>query len=273
MESGEVYFLRSSPLAASFYMPWQRRLFKGKKVYALVDDAGELVVQNGRVPMKYSEAEDAKQYAAHPANISAPLGNDRATPSRKKRPAASKTAAPKPASGAQASLFGAPSGTKSPATAIQPGDAARVSTQVPAELRDYPPAEDGIIEVYTDGACSGNPGPCGYGLLIRQGSTYREVSEYLGVGTNNIAELTAIGVALAMIEDKSAPLRIYTDSTYAIGVLTKNWKAKANTALIMGIRAQISEFEDLALIKVKGHAGHPLNERADMLATSSLVGH
>ena len=252
-------------------MPWQRRLFKGKKVYALVDAAGELVVENGRVPMKYSEAEDAKQYAAHPGNLSAVSGNDTATPPKRTRPAAQKAAAKKPASTSQPSLFGTASGTKSLAPAIQLSDAARVSSEVPAELRDYKPVEDGIIEVYTDGACSGNPGPCGYGLLIRQGSDYREISEYLGVGTNNIAELTAIGVALAMIEDKSTPLRIYTDSTYAIGVLTKNWKAKANTSLIMGIRARISEFEDLALIKVKGHAGHPLNERADTLATSSLV--
>src|SRR5690554_2254429 len=252
-------------------MSWQRRLFKGKKVYAQVDEAGELMLENGRVAMKYSDAEDAKQYAAHPGNLSAPLGDDTATPAKKTRPSAPKTAPKKSAPTVQPSLFGNASGTKSPAPPIQLSDAARVSTEVPAELQGYRPVEDGIIEVYTDGACSGNPGPCGYGLLIRQGSDYREISEYLGVGTNNIAELTAIGVALAMIEDKSTPLRIYTDSTYAIGVLTKNWKAKANTSLIMGIRARISEFEDLALIKVKGHAGHPLNERADTLATSSLV--
>jgi ribonuclease HI len=241
---------------------WQRRYFKGKKVYAKVDEAGELVVEDGRVPMKYSASEGAKIYAASPRNLSGPLDEDdrpakeaRSTNSRKK--SRSKAAA---------------SGTKSPDAPIQASAAALVSTELPDELLAYPAVEDGIVEVYTDGACSGNPGPCGYGLLMRRGAEYREISQYLGTGTNNIAELTAIRVALENVEDKTQPVRIYTDSTYAIGVLTKNWKAKANRELIMGIRALISEFEDLRLIKVKGHAGHPLNERADTLATSSLIG-
>ncbi|AWV89390.1 ribonuclease HI [Bradymonas sediminis] len=257
-------------MAARFQMAWQRRFFKGKKVYALVDEAGELVVKNGRVPMKYSDSEGAKEYAASPRNLSGPVDSAGNVAEKKSASAPRKSSSKASAARAKTPRAQMLPGTNSAAIPIQLGPTARVSTEVPAELRGYKPVEDGIIEVYTDGACSGNPGPCGYGLLIRQGSDYREVSEYLGKGTNNIAELMAIGVTLTMIEDKSAKVRIYTDSTYSIGVLTKNWKAKANTELIMGIRALVSEFEDLTLIKVKGHAGHPLNERADTLATSSL---
>lgn len=258
-------------MATRSEMVWQRRLFKGKKVYAQVNEAGEFVLENGRVPMKYSAAEDAKQYAANPRNLSGPLDADGNAPLKTSAPASSRSTTRSSSSKSKTPRAQILPGTNPAPISIQPSDKARVSTEVPSELRDYQPVEAGIIEVYTDGACSGNPGPCGYGLLVREGETYREISEYLGTGTNNIAELTAIGVALATIEDKSAPVRIYTDSSYSIGVLTKNWKAKANTALIMGIRAQISEFQDLKLIKVKGHAGHPLNERADTLATSSLV--
>lgn len=240
-------------------MPWDRRYFKGSKVYVEIDEDGELVVDGGRVQMKYSPGEDAKVYRAGVRNVSGPLDEDgKPQPSK----AGKKS---KKSSGSKKST-----GTKAAQHQIQPTEAAKVSTEVPDELISYPPPEDGIVEVYTDGACSGNPGPCGYGLLMRDGDSYREINQYLGTGTNNIAELTAIKVALENVEDKSRPVRIYTDSSYSIGVLTKGWKAKANRELILGIRDLLSEFDDVKLIKVKGHAGHPLNERADDLATSTL---
>lgn len=245
-------------------MTWQQRYFKGKKVWAKVDAHGELLLEDGRVPMKYSAAEDAKIYGANPRNLSGPLDASGAPEkaSAKKDGAAEKAASPKKERGA---------GTKLVAPQLQTSAPQQVSTQTPESLQGCAPPAKGVIEVYTDGACSGNPGPCGYGLLMRDGAQYREISQYLGIGTNNIAELTAIGVALENIADKTRPVRIYTDSSYSIGVLTKGWKAKANVELIQGIRAQLAEFEDLRLIKVKGHAGHPLNERADTLATSSLA--
>ncbi len=237
-------------------MPWERRYFKGKKVYVQVDDSGELIVENGRVPMKYSPAEDAKVYNAGMRNISGPLGEDGQPQKQRSQSGSSKS-----------------SGTKSPDHQIQPTEAAQVSTEIPDELLSYPRPEDGVVEVYTDGACSGNPGPCGYGLLMRDGDAYREISQYLGIGTNNIAELTAIKVALENVADKSRPVRVHTDSRYSIGVLVDGWKAKANRELILEIREMIAHFDDLKLIKVKGHAGQPLNERADTLATSTLHGH
>lgn len=232
-------------------MPWQRRYFKGNKVWVEVDDEGNLAVEDGRVPMKYSESEDAKTYGASPRNISGPLDDE----------------------GRPRSKSGKSKGTKTPDRQIQPTEAAQVSEQVPDEIAGVEFPEEGIVEIYTDGACSGNPGPCGYGLLIRDGFEYREICQYLGRGTNNIAELTAIKVALEQIEDQSRPVRIYTDSRYSIGVLVDGWKAKANRELILEIRELIGTFDDVELIKVKGHSGHPLNERADTLATSTLDGH
>jgi len=66
------------------------------------------------------------------------------------------------------------------------------------------------------------------------------------------------------------PVRIYTDSSYAHGLLALGWKARANQELVKAIRETISNFKDLKLIKVKGHAGHAENEQADFLATSAI---
>lgn len=129
------------------------------------------------------------------------------------------------------------------------------------------------IIVYTDGACSGNPGPAGLGAVIMNGDDREELSEYLGDGTNNIAELTAILRVLEVLdtaESRVRPVRIHTDSSYSIGVLTKNWKAKANQELIATIRDVAGKFRYLQFIKVKGHAGVPENERADELARQAI---
>jgi ribonuclease HI len=239
---------------------WQRRYFKGKEVWVEVDHRGDPIVKNGRIPMRYQNHDDAKIYSASPRNVSS-----------------------KPADLIDAEEeFGLPEdlaepkGTKPKAKAITPPDGLdepgepRVSEEVPEELLDLGLPVPGIIELYTDGACSGNPGPCGLGVVLRDKDLYKEVSQYLGLGTNNIAELTAIQVALTLVEDRKRPVRLYSDSTYCIGVLSKGWKAKKNRELILAIRELIQEFSDLQFRKVKGHSGHPFNERADFLATSSL---
>ena len=66
------------------------------------------------------------------------------------------------------------------------------------------------------------------------------------------------------------PVRIFTDRSYAYGVLTLGWKARKNQSVVKNIRETISKFKDLKIIKVKGHAGHSENERADFLATSAI---
>ena len=127
------------------------------------------------------------------------------------------------------------------------------------------------IHVWTDGACTGNPGPAGAGVVIVDGETRRELSEYLGQGTNNIAELTAILRGLEAVADRSRPVVVYSDSAYSIGLLSQGWKAKANAELVEQLRAVCRQFADLRFVKVAGHAGIPLNERTDQLAREAIT--
>lgn len=129
---------------------------------------------------------------------------------------------------------------------------------------------DGSIIVYADGACSGNPGPSGIGVVVQDGSVRKELSRYLGEGTNNIAELTALLEAANVIDAPERPVRMHTDSRYAIGVLTQGWKAKANQELVARTKQALSRLRDLQLIHVPGHAGVVLNERADALAVQAV---
>jgi ribonuclease HI len=130
---------------------------------------------------------------------------------------------------------------------------------------------DAKFVAYTDGACSGNPGPAGLGVVLTEDGARRELSEYLGIGTNNVAELTAILRALEGVGRSAEPMLVHTDSQYAIGVLTKGWKAKANQQLIADIKERMRNFPKLTLVYVKGHAGIPLNERADQLARAAVT--
>ena len=135
-----------------------------------------------------------------------------------------------------------------------------------AEIR--PP--ESTVQLWTDGACTGNPGPAGAGVLYRYQGVERVLSEYLGEGTNNIAELTAILRGLEMVDDTTLSVDVMTDSSYCIGLLTKGWKAKANQALVATLRGKMAQFSDVRMVKVKGHAGIPDNERADELARQAV---
>ena len=122
---------------------------------------------------------------------------------------------------------------------------------------------------YTDGACSGNPGPAGCGVRVEytDGRAVESV-DYLGTATNNVGELTGVLRALEIVPAAKS-LVVYTDSQYAIGVLQKGWKAKANVELIAKIRVAMKG-RAIELRYVKGHAGHPGNERADALAREAV---
>jgi ribonuclease HI len=128
------------------------------------------------------------------------------------------------------------------------------------------------IHVYTDGASRGNPGPAGIGVVLQHGGERREISAPIGETTNNIAELMAIAAGLAAVADKRLPVKLYTDSSYAHGVLCLDWKPKKNLELIAAVRAAMAEFRDLEIIKVPGHRGVAANERADQLATAAARG-
>jgi ribonuclease HI len=132
------------------------------------------------------------------------------------------------------------------------------------------PLPENAIHVWTDGACSGNPGPAGIGVVVIDGDTRKEIGEYIGEATNQVAELKAIEHGLTDVTDRTRPVIVYSDSAYAIGLLTKPWKAKANVELVERLRALTKEFADLRFIKVIGHAGVAENERCDQLATSAV---
>ena len=108
-------------------------------------------------------------------------------------------------------------------------------------------------------------------MVIVDGAERRELSEFLGDGTNNIAELMAILRGLQEVKDRARPVYVYSDSEYSIGLLTKNWKAKKNIELIAELRDLCRTFRDLHFVKVAGHAGIPLNERTDQLARDAIV--
>ncbi len=126
------------------------------------------------------------------------------------------------------------------------------------------------IIIYTDGACSGNPGPCGLGVVLIDGDKRRELSKYLGQGTNNIGELSAIGAAADAVPAGDRPLRIHTDSKYCIGVLSQGWTANSNQELVAEVKAALAQHSDWELIWVKAHSGVALNERADKLACQAV---
>ena len=148
---------------------------------------------------------------------------------------------------------------------IEVGEAAPPSKQASTEA----PAD--AIHVWTDGACTGNPGPAGLGVVILDGKERRELSEYLGHATNNIAELMAIMRGLEEVRDRERPVLVYSDSAYSIGLLSKNWKAKANVELIDKLRQLLKKFSDVRFVKVLAHSGIALNERVDELARQAVT--
>jgi ribonuclease HI len=107
-------------------------------------------------------------------------------------------------------------------------------------------------------------------VLVSPDGKMHEGREYLGEATNNVAELTAILRALEWIPREARAILVHTDSQYAIGVLQKGWKAKANSELVARTKRVLQE-RGARLSYVPGHAGVPLNERADELAREAIT--
>ncbi len=138
-----------------------------------------------------------------------------------------------------------------------------------------------VAEIFTDGACSGNPGPGGWGALLRWGSKERELFGGEKDTTNNRMELTAVIKALETLS-RPVKVRLFTDSTYVMQGITKwihgwkknGWKTSAkepvkNEDLWRALDAAVQRHE-VEWRWVKGHAGHPENERADALANKGV---
>ena len=137
------------------------------------------------------------------------------------------------------------------------------------------------VEIFTDGACSGNPGPGGWGAILRYNSAEKELSGGEPATTNNRMEMMAAIMALEALK-RPAAVDLHTDSTYLRDGITKwihgwkrnGWKTAAkkpvkNVDLWQRLE-QALERHDVAWHWVKGHAGHPENERADVLARQGL---
>ena len=141
--------------------------------------------------------------------------------------------------------------------------------KVPVTSAPVTPVSDVLppntVVIYTDGGASPNPGPAGCGILMMYGGHTLEIWEYLEKTTNNVAELTAILRALEHIKNKSLPILIYSDSSYAIGVLTGQMKATKNLDLIAQVRNEMAQCSRLQLLKVKAHVGIAHNEHVDKL--------
>lgn len=124
------------------------------------------------------------------------------------------------------------------------------------------------IYLYTDGAASGNPGPGGYGVVLKCGPLCKEISGGFRKTTNNRMELLAVIKGLEAIRWNGADVQVFSDSTYVVNTITQNWKRKKNNDLWDRLDALMPNF-NLKFNWIKGHAGHPENERCDRLAVEA----
>jgi ribonuclease HI len=134
-----------------------------------------------------------------------------------------------------------------------------------------------MIEIFTDGASSGNPGPGGYGVILRSGQHYKELSEGFRKTTNNRMELLAVIKGLEAIKVAKQDVMIFSDSKYVIDSIEKRWvygwvqkgfKDKKNKDLWMRY-LEVSKLHNIKFTWVRGHNGHPENERCDVLAVAA----
>lgn len=124
------------------------------------------------------------------------------------------------------------------------------------------------VRIYTDGACSGNPGPAGWAAILSCGEHEQEVVGGAVESTNNRAEVMAVIVGLQALK-RSCQVMVITDSQYVIGVLDLGWKRKVNHDVLSQADALLAE-HDVTFVKVKGHAGDEMNERCDQAARAEV---
>ena len=139
------------------------------------------------------------------------------------------------------------------------------------------------VDIFTDGACSGNPGPGGWGAILRYGKVEKELSGGNVQTTNNQMEMIAVIEALKLLKEP-CDITLTTDSQYVVkgmtqwlnGWIANGWKNASKKPVanqdLWQILADLSKKHQIQFKWVKGHAGHPENERCDVLATSAADG-
>ena len=134
-----------------------------------------------------------------------------------------------------------------------------------------------MIKIYTDGAAQGNPGPGGYGVIMKYKDFEKELSEGFRLTTNNRMELLAVIKGLEAIKKDGIPVTIYSDSQYVVnsvekgwiwGWVKKNFKDKANADL-WKLYIPLHQKFSPKFVWIRGHAGHVENERCDRLAVAA----
>ena len=145
-------------------------------------------------------------------------------------------------------------------------------------------SDDNVITIYTDGACSGNPGPGGWGAILMSGAHRKELKGGASETTNNKMELFAAISALEALK-RSSRVALHTDSTYVMKGISEwihNWKKRgwktASKKPVKNVELwqrldEARDRHDVSWHWVKGHAGHPENERADELAREGMAEH
>ena len=138
------------------------------------------------------------------------------------------------------------------------------------------------ITIYTDGACSGNPGPGGWGAILMFGDTKKEISGGLDNTTNNVMELTAVIESLKILK-RPCKVDLYSDSAYVVnaflqkwiyGWIKKNWKTAGNDPVknkeLWQELYSLTQKHNVEFIKVKGHSDNEFNNRCDELARGEI---
>lgn len=138
-----------------------------------------------------------------------------------------------------------------------------------------------MIRLYTDGAAQGNPGPGGYGAILKFGSHSKELSQGYRHTTNNRMELLAVIAGLEAIKKLGMPVTVYSDSKYVVEAVKQGWlwgwekkdfKNKKNPDLWKRY-IPLHKKHKPEFVWIKGHAGHTENERCDQLAVSAAEGY
>lgn len=137
-----------------------------------------------------------------------------------------------------------------------------------------------MIELFTDGSSRGNPGPGGYGVVLKSGSHRKEMSAGYRMTTNNRMELLAVITGLEALKRPGSDVTVYSDSSYVCDAVNKGWvfgwekklfAKKKNPDLWIRF-LKIYRIHKVKFVWIKGHAGHPENERCDALAVAAALG-